>query len=60
MGCGCNKAKSAPIAASSRNTIYQVLDPTQSVVGEFASLPEARALAVSVSGRVKVTSKPKV
>ncbi len=60
FGCGCNKSKAATAAVTTTNrriTIYQVIDSSQAVVGEFASLAEARAKAVSVSGRVKVTSK---
>lgn len=58
MGCGCNKGKAATaVAATNRSTIYQVVGPDQAVVAEFTTLPEARAKAVAVSGRVKVTSK---
>lgn len=58
FGCGCNKGKIASaVSAVTRTTIYQVIGSDQSVVGEFASLPEARTKAVEVSGRVKVTSK---
>lgn len=59
MGCGCNKAKGvSAVAAGGRSTVYQVISPLDSsVVEEFSSLPEARARAVAVSGRVKVTSK---
>lgn len=60
MGCGCNKAQPASVANTGRSTIYQVVGPDQSVVDEFTSLPEARTLAVSISGRVRVTSKPVV
>lgn len=56
FGCGCNQAKAVAVATTNRSTVYQVLAPDQSVVGEFASLPEARQMAVSISGRVKVTS----
>lgn len=55
MGCGCNKQKAAAVPAN-RNTVYQVIAPDQTIVGEFSSLPEARTMAVNVSGRVKVTS----
>lgn len=59
MGCGCQKAKGvSAVVAGGRSTIYQVLSPLDSsVVGEFTSLPDARAKAVAVNGRVKVTSK---
>jgi len=58
FGCGCNKGKALnTVTATNRQTIYQVIGPDQAVIGEFASLPEARAKAVDVSGRVKVTSK---
>lgn len=59
MGCGCNKSKGvSAIAAGGRSTVYQVINPQDSsVIEEFTSLPEARAKAVAVSGRVKVTSK---
>lgn len=59
MGCGCNKGKAAEnvVARTSRATIYQVLGSDQALVGEFSTLPEARAKAVEVNGRVKVTSK---
>lgn len=59
FGCGCNKSNAtAAVATTNRSTVYQVLAPDQSVAGEFSSLPEARSLAVSISGRVKVTSVP--
>jgi hypothetical protein len=56
MGCGCNKAKAAVVATTGRSTVYQVISPDSSVAGEFSNLQEARTLAVSISGRVKVTS----
>lgn len=56
FGCGCNKNAASPVTTTNRSTLYQVIAPDQSVAGEFASLPEARQLAVSISGRVKVTS----
>jgi hypothetical protein len=58
FGCGCNKAKSAGSPVN-RSTVYQVLAADQSIAGEFASLQEARNLAVSISGRVKVSSVAK-
>lgn len=58
MGCGCNKQQAAAVAATGRSTVYQVLGTDNLVVGEFSSLPEARAKAVSISGRIKVTSQP--
>lgn len=59
MGCGCGKkAGVAAVTAGGRSTVYQVISSLDSsVVEEFTSLPEARAKAVAVSGRVKVTSK---
>lgn len=59
MGCGCGKGKGvSAIAGGGRSTVYQVISPSDSsVVEEFTSLPEARAKAVEVSGRVRVTSK---
>lgn len=58
MGCGCNKKTTggAPIASSRRITVYEVQLSGKSV-SEFGSLPEARAEAVKVGGRVKVSSK---
>lgn len=57
FGCGCNKGRTPPAASNSRRvTIYEVLQNGSSVA-EFASLPEARAKATEVGGRVKVTSK---
>lgn len=57
MGCGCNKASTAKNAAARRVTVYQVMDGTNNMVGEFGTLPEARAEAVKVAGRVKVSTK---
>lgn len=58
FGCGCNKAKVANTVspASRKITVYQVMVGTESVA-EFTSLPEARAKAVEVKGRVKITNK---
>jgi hypothetical protein len=59
MGCGCNKKSTVgagQTAQSRRVTIYQVL-ASGNVVSEHESLPSARQEAVSVGGRVKVTSK---
>lgn len=56
MGCGCNKKAATAVATSGRSTVYQVISPDASVAGEFSNLQEARTLAVSISGRVKVTS----
>jgi hypothetical protein len=57
MGCGCNKASTAPNALARRVTVYQVIDSSNNQVGEFSTLPEARAEAVKVAGRVKVSTK---
>lgn len=59
MGCGCGKklaGNGANIVASRRVTVYEV-QVNGSSVDEFASLPEARAKAVELGGRVKVSSK---
>lgn len=59
FGCGCAKGRSltpGQTAQSRRVTIYQVL-ASGNVVSEHESLPAARQEAVSVGGRVKVTSK---
>lgn len=58
FGCGCNKKTTggAPITASRRVTIYEV-QVNGASVEEFSSLPEARAKAVQLGGRVKVSSK---
>lgn len=59
MGCGCQKKSAAGIAANAgprRITVYAVMVGTDNV-GEFTTLPEARAKAVEVGGRVKVSSK---
>ena len=57
-GCGCNKKTitGAPITTSRRVTIYEVQVNNNSV-SEFESLPQARAEAVKLGGRVKVSSK---
>lgn len=65
MGCGCGGKKSnaganiAPTTSTNRLTVYQVIKDT-TVLKEFDNLREARAEAVAVGGRVKVTSKSKV
>lgn len=58
MGCNCGKNKSPqPLSARpSRKTVYQVVR-NQSVLGEFASLAEARKEAIAEGGSVRVTSK---
>lgn len=59
MGCGCGKkiaGGAANIPASRRVTVYEV-QLNGSAVAEFESLPAARAKAVEVGGRVKVSSK---
>lgn len=59
MGCGCNKGKSTGVnaqATARRVTVYEV-QVNGSTVGEFSALPEARANAVELGGRVKVSSK---
>lgn len=58
-GCGCGKkvaGNGANIQATRRITVYEVQVNGNSV-DEFASLPEARAKAVQLGGRVKVSSK---
>lgn len=58
MGCGCSK-KSTGInttATARRVTVYEVQQGGASIA-EFADLPSARAKAVEVGGRVKVSSK---
>lgn len=56
MGCGCNKSRVANVTSSARRvTAYQVLNGS-TVVAEFPTLQEARAKAVEVGGRVKVTT----
>lgn len=59
MGCGCSKkvaGSAAQVAANRRVTIYEV-QVANETVAEFESLPAARAEAVKVGGRVKVSSK---
>lgn len=58
FGCGCNKGKlsAAASTAANRVTVYQVQSDGQTVA-EFSTLPEARAKAVEVGGRVKISSK---
>lgn len=58
MGCGCGGggAKNAAARTSSRVTAFQVI-VDGAPVGEFDSLPEARAEAGAVGGLVKVVSK---
>lgn len=58
-GCGCNKkllGNGENIGGSRRVTVYEVQVNGHSVA-EFSSLPEARAKAVELGGRVKVSSK---
>lgn len=58
MGCNCGGAGARKVAASlvSRTTVFEVqVDGV--AVSEFGSLPEARAAASSVGGRVKVTTR---
>ena len=56
MGCNCNKRSTGPLAASRRVTVYEV-QVNGSSVDEFETLPAARAKAVELGGRVKVSSK---
>lgn len=58
MGCNCNKSVSSgsPLTATRRVTVFEV-QTGGATVAEFASLPEARAEALRVAGRVKVSSK---
>lgn len=58
FGCGCNKGKlsAAASTASRRVTVYEVQSNNQTVAS-FDSLTEARAKAVEVGGRVKISSK---
>lgn len=59
MGCGCGKklaGNGANIVATRRVTVYEV-QVGGNTVSDFASLPEARAEAVKLGGRVKVSSK---
>jgi hypothetical protein len=58
MGCGCNKKVlgGGPITATRRVTVYEV-QVNGTSVDEFGTLPEARAKAVELGGRVKVSSK---
>lgn len=59
MGCGCNKkvaGSAASNAASRMVTVYSV-QKDGATLSEFSTLPEARAEAVKVGGRVKVSSK---
>lgn len=63
MGCGCSSGKNTKqvpgvTQSTVRFTVYQVLKENE-VVSEFSNLREARAAAVEVGGRVKVTSKMK-
>lgn len=59
FGCGCGSKAAgtgAPIATSRRVTVYEV-QVGGSVVDEFENLPAARAKAIELGGRVKVSSK---
>lgn len=59
MGCGCNKKVAGAAATNSANrmvTVYSV-QKDGTTLSEFSTLPEARAEAVKVGGRVKVSSK---
>lgn len=60
FGCGCNKGKTAQapgVTPSPRRvTVYQV-QVDGNAVADFGTLPEARAKAIELGGRVKVTSK---
>lgn len=58
FGCGCGKKTitGEAISTSRRVTVYEV-QVNNSSVGEFESLPQARAEAVKLGGRVRVTSK---
>jgi hypothetical protein len=58
MGCGCGKksVSGTPLTTSRRVTVYEVQVNGVSV-DEYETLPAARAKAVELSGRVKVSSK---
>lgn len=58
MGCGCNKKTTVNgnAVAGRRVTIYEVQVNGKSIE-EYGNLPEARAKAVELGGRVKVSSK---
>ncbi len=56
MGCGCNKRGTSNHPASRRVTVYEV-QVNGSSVDEYETLPAARAKAVELGGRVKVSSK---
>lgn len=58
MGCGCGKKAvgGTPLTTSRRVTVYEV-QVNGLAVDEYENLPAARAKAVEVNGRVKVSSK---
>lgn len=58
MGCGCNKKtlSGQAITPTRRVTVYEVQVNGVSVE-EYDNLPNARAKAVELGGRVKVSSK---
>lgn len=61
FGCGCGAKRAAAKSSDSaptvsRVTMYQVVKDSQ-VIEEFTLLPEARAKAVELGGRIKVASK---
>jgi len=60
FGCGCGGKKAAQVPGSapntSRVTVYQVVKDSQ-IIEDFTLLPEARARAIELGGRIKVASK---
>lgn len=57
MGCGCgSKMAGNGGAASHKVTVFEV-EVNGSTVSEFGSLPEARAKAIEVGGRVRVGTR---
>lgn len=58
FGCGCGKKAvgGTPLTTSRRVTVYEV-QVNGLAVDEYENLPAARAKAVEVNGRVKVSSK---
>lgn len=58
MGCGCGSkmAGNGSYSGAHRVTVYEV-QVNGSTVEDFLTLPEARARAMELGGRVKVSSK---
>lgn len=58
MGCGCGKKAvgGTPLTTTRRVTVYEV-QVSGSTVDEYENLPAARAKAIELGGRVKVSSK---